>query len=213
MEPVGDVARCLALLAASLPRAAAVQLCRLVGDSIAAPRSGLLREARLGLLVQMLHDRDGELVDSGEYEAERRRRARRGESWPAATTIARAFGDWLRAQMAAVHLAFSGTRARQPRSLHHTGRRDPYTRAELIAVMIELRRVFGVWLMSGEYLQFAELRRRAALQLGQPEPRLPTMTPINRLFGGYPALIAQARLAYGDPPPPPVDAHEPERRP
>jgi hypothetical protein len=35
----------------------------------------------------MLHDRDGELVDSGEYEAEWRRRARRGESWPAAATI------------------------------------------------------------------------------------------------------------------------------
>ena len=78
--------------------------------------------------------------------------------------------------------------------------------------MIELRRVFGVWLMSGEYWQFAELRRRAALQLGQPEPRLPTMTPINRLFGGYPALVAQARLAYGEAPSAPVHTSEPRRR-
>ena len=65
-------------------------------------------------------------------------------------------------------------------------------------MLIELRRVFGVWLISGEYLQFVELRRRAALQLGWPEPRLPTIGPLNGLFGGYAAAIAEARSQFGE---------------
>ena len=90
----------------------------MVCDSIASPLSGLLREARLGLLIQLLRDRHAEAVDTTLYDEECARRRERGEVWPASTSIARAFGDWYRAQMAAVHLAFLGTGARQPRSLH-----------------------------------------------------------------------------------------------
>ena len=204
VEVVSDVGRVLAELVESLPEDSAGELARLVGDSLAAPPSGLLREARLGLLIRLLRERDGELVDTALYEEERERWRLRGVDWPAASTVSRAFGDWLRAQMAAAHLAFRGNRARQPRSHHHTGRRPDYTPDEVLAVMAELRRVFGVWLTHGEYLQFVELRRRAALQLGQPEPRLPTTKPINRLFGGYPAVIAAARIDFGEPAAAPV---------
>ena len=148
------------------------------------------------------------MVDTELYEAERERWRLRGVEWPAASTVSRAFGDWLRAQIAAGHLAFLGTGAHQPRSHHHTGPRPKYTPLEVLTVMIELRRTFGVWLTSGEYKQLVELRRRAALQLGQPEPRLPSMTPINRLFGGYPAVIAAARAESGEPDAAPASAND-----
>jgi hypothetical protein len=198
VEVASDVGRALAELVESLTPDAAGELARFVGDSLASPPSGLLREARLGLLIRLLRARDAELVDTELYEAERERWRLRGVEWPAASTVSRAFGDWLRAQMAAAHLAFLGTGARQPRSHHHTGPRPKYTPSEVLAVMIELRRVYGVWLTSGEYKMVVELRRRAALQLGKPEPRLPSMTPINRLFGGYPAVIAAARAEAGE---------------
>ena len=76
-------------------------------------------------------------------------------------------------------------------SLHHTGVRPTYSRMEVLEVFIELHRVFGLWLISGEYFQFVELRRRAALALGQPEPRLPSQKPLNRLFGGYAGTLAR----------------------
>jgi hypothetical protein len=42
----------------------------------------------------------------------------------------------------------------------------------------------------------AELRRRTALSLGQPEPRMPTRPPIERLFGSYAVAVGEAKLLY-----------------
>jgi hypothetical protein len=47
----------------------------------------------LGLLVRLLRARNAELVDTSVYEAERERWRLLGVEWPAASTVARAFGD------------------------------------------------------------------------------------------------------------------------
>ena len=136
------------------------------------------------------------------YEEERASRRRGGEVWPAATTLIRLFATWHRVQIAAIDLAFRGTKARRASSLEHTGSRAAYTPAEIRELLIETRRVLDVWPLSGEYFEYRRLRRRAARFTGSPEPRLPSMTPINRHYGGYDEALRDAQAEVGELPPP-----------
>lgn len=193
------LARGLGFLAPALPEVVCRQLLRLLSHSIAAPTPQLLRDARLGLLVQMLRERGGELVGADQYDAERRSELKRGRKWPTASTIGRAFGDWRSAVLCAMHLAFLGLGAHRAGSLHHAGWRPPYTQAEVIEVLIACRDAFNVWLLGTEYYELRTLRRRAARAAGLPEPRMPSREPIDRLFGNYSRAVDAARRAYGDP--------------
>ncbi len=133
---LSELGRGLAALVDTVPVQAAEHLLRLVRHSLAAPPPGLLREARLGLLIDLLGARNGELLGTDVYETARAERLLRGENWPVYTTVLRAFGDWLHAQMAAIRLAYLGTQARAPRSMRHTGGRARYTKREVIEVFI-----------------------------------------------------------------------------
>jgi hypothetical protein len=199
---VSELARGLAQLVASPAPSARVQLARLVGTTVTAPSVGLIRRARLGLLIDILGRLQGELIDVPTYEDERGHRRLTGEVWPAATTLIRLFGTWYRAQVAAMHLAFDGTAARRPSSLAHTGSRPSYTQAEIREVLIEVRCVLGVWPLSEEYFEYRRLRRRAARLTGSAEPRLPSKKPINRVYGGYDQALRDAQAEVGELPPP-----------
>jgi hypothetical protein len=198
VERVSEVARTVGPLLEMLSPAAAGQLVRLVGNSLSAPPAGLLRDARLGLLVRLLKGREGELVEVRAYEEERLQLRESGEGWPAATTVARVFNGWLGAQLAAMRLAWLGTRARTPRCYDHAGSRPAYTTAEVLQVLIDERRVFGVWLLNNEHLEFGEQRRRMAKALGHPAPRIPTNQVFSRLFGGYGEALARAQALTGE---------------
>ncbi|HEX5556364.1 MAG TPA: hypothetical protein VFX13_01960 [Gaiellales bacterium] len=198
MLDVSELARGLAQLVPTLASADREQLARLLATSVEAPSAGLIRRARLGLLIDILGRLAGELVDVPTYEAERANRAQANEVWPAATTLIRLFGTWFRAQAAAIDLAFRGTGARRPSSLQHTGSRPGYTAAEVREVLIEVRRVLGAWPLSGEYFEYRRLRRWAARLTGSPEPRLPSMTPLNRLYGGYEQALRDAQSEVGE---------------
>lgn len=209
---VSDLARGLAQLVPTLASVDRAQLARLVGTTVAGPSAGLIRLARLGLLIDILGRLSGELIDVATYEEERASRRRGGEVWPAATTLIRLFATWYRVQVAAIDLAFRGTKARRPSSLDHTGSRPAYTPAEIREVLIETRRVLGVWPLSGEYFDYRRLRRWAARLTGSPEPRLPSMKPINHHYGGYDQALRDAQAEVGELPPaadadPPVSKH------
>ena len=199
---VSELARGLAQLVPTLASSDRAQLARLVGTTVAAPSAGLIRRARLGLLIDILGRLGGELIDVATYEEERASRRRGGEVWPAATTLIRLFATWHRVQIAAIDLAFRGTKARRASSLEHTGSRAAYTPAEIRELLIETRRVLDVWPLSGEYFEYRRLRRRAARFTGSPEPRLPSMTPINRHYGGYDQALRDAQAEVGELPPP-----------
>jgi hypothetical protein len=149
-------------------------------------------------LVRLLKEREGELVEVRTYERARRECRELGEEWPAATTVARAFNGWLGAQLAAMRLACLGTRARTPRSYDHAGSRPAYTTEEVLQVLITERRVFGVWLLNNEHLEFGEQRRRMAKALGHTAPRIPTNPVFSRLFGGYGEALARAQALSGE---------------
>jgi hypothetical protein len=206
---VSELARGLAQLVPTLASSDRAQLACLVGTTVAAPSAGLIRLARLGLLIHILGRLAGELIDVPTYEAERVNRARANEVWPAATTLIRLFGTWFRVQVAAIDLAFRGTRSRRPSSLQHTGSRPGYSPTEVREVLIEVRRVLGAWPLSGEYFEYRRLRRRAARLTGSPEPRLPSMKPLTRLYGGYEQALRDAQAEVGELPPPPThgDGH------
>jgi hypothetical protein len=197
VESASDTARALVRLVDTLPEQSRADLTRLVSHTLAAPQSALLREARLGLLIDLLRERRGELVSVEEYQAKRRARNADGARWPHTSALTRAFGTFGRAQVVAGHLAFRGTAARRPRSHHHTGHRPSYTKAEVLTVLVAVRDALGVWPLYNEYAEMVELRRRTARSLGQPEPRLPTRPPIERLFGTYAVAIGEAKLLHG----------------
>lgn len=202
---ISDGVRLLVAVTPTLTDIEAAQLARLLAASVSAPSSALIREARLGLLIDVLGDLQGELIDTVTYDAERAARRNRGETWPVSSTLIRLFGSWHRVLVAAMHLAFDGTVSRRPSSMKLAGYRRAYTRKEALKVIIEMRRVLGVWPTSGEYLWFRELCCRAATVNKKAEPRIPSMTPLNRLFGGYAPAITAAQAKVGEVP---LESHD-----
>jgi hypothetical protein len=186
-------------LAVALPPEVTSDLKRLLARSITDPRPGERRDARLGLLVELVAGAEGEIPTIDDYEATRaQRRRERGEDWPAHTTISRAWGHWLKAVAGAMRLAFRPSGGRVPETTHHVPAGGEYTREEVLAAISECRFALGFYrvpadnaeggaasLIKAEYEEWAKLRRRAARLAGQPGPRLPTREPIVRFFGSF----------------------------
>ncbi len=74
---ISDGVRLLVAVTPTLTDIEAAQLARLLAASVSAPSSALIREARLGLLIDVLGDLQGELIDTVTYDAERAARRNR----------------------------------------------------------------------------------------------------------------------------------------
>jgi hypothetical protein len=88
------------------------------------------------------------------------------------------------------------------RSCDHHGGRGEYTRDEVLRTLVHAREALGVWLSGNEWTQYGVIRREAARAAGLPEPRIPSLTPINRLFGRYANAREEARISWGGDPEP-----------
>jgi hypothetical protein len=191
----------LAALVPKLPEATALALKRLVGHHLATPSAALRRQARLGLLIEMVAS--GVLPDTEEYMAEREVRRERGEEWPTYSVLINAYGHWLAAQDAAIKLVEIGSRARVASSHHHAVFRRDTLWPEVPEAILLCRTRLDDWPTEWEYYEWANLTRRAARAAGKPEPQLPTAKPVNNLFGNYAEALATAkRFATGDRTPP-----------
>ena len=186
-----EVAWTLASLVPELPDSTATDLKRLLARSLSSPTSGERRQARLGLLIDLVRQSQGEVPAVVDYEAARQGRARRGETWPTHSTLVRAYGGhWLAAVRAAMRLAFDGLKGRvSDREQRHT-HVPSYTADEVVEAILACwhdlgLRPDGPGPSFPEYLEWISIRRTVSRMAGKSPPRLPSRDPIDRLFGSW----------------------------
>lgn len=188
-----EVGYVLAALVPALPEQVARDLARLVGHSLAAPAMHAQREARLGLMLDLVSDGTGEFVSVDSYERARAARSREDELWPAHATLISAYGDWLRVVAAAMRLHRDGTRALVSHRVHRKQSNTPYRREDVVRALRQAREALGDWPGEWEYLEY----RRVALMLGRDagrtDLRLPQRAAIRRLFGDYARAMSVAQ--------------------
>lgn len=202
-SPADEVAWAIAAIVPELPQETAADLQRLLRHSITAPRPSELREARLGLLIDLVSDGSGEVPSSDDYNRVRGEREEIGQTWPAHTTLIRAYGGhWLAAVRAAMRVAYSDTAINVAASPGYFGSRLAYSRDEVAAAIASCWRNLGLdpdgpGPTQEEYLEWAGLTRRARRLAGKPDPRLPGSSAVRRLCGNWGRAVALATSQSG----------------
>jgi hypothetical protein len=192
-DGAGPVALALAALVPTMSVEGATDLKRLLGHSISLPSPAELREARLGLLIDLVENGSGEVPSVEAYEGVRSKRRDEGETWPAATTLIHAYGGhWLAAVRSAMRVAFE-SRRRVPSDYAHARLRASYTREECLAAFVASSEALGSEPSMQEYLEWAALTRRLNRLSGRPDPRLPGRKQIMKAWGTYERLLAALR--------------------
>ncbi len=191
-------AQAIAQLVPDLDIRSARDLARLLGHAVAAPNRARIREARLGLLVEMLSWREGaSLPSEDEYNALAAQRAEDGEHWPTSRTLRSAYGHWLKAvQAASNHLRGyneSGGRMKVPASNAHGRRHRRYTRQDVLDDIKRARLAIGDWPTEWEYEEYTRCIRLVARRQGQPPPRIAGIKQIRAHFGSYPSAAKAAQ--------------------
>lgn len=190
-EGVTEVGEFLASIATSIPEKSRRELVRLLGHSVAAPSMAELREARLGLLVEMVDA--GEIPKADDYTRLRKTRAARGENWPSHASLILHFGTWANAAKAALDVCFSVTSkrdwARQPREWPLV----PFKRPEIVEALEDSSEKVGRRITQWEYVELRRVERRLASQMGLPDPRLPHLGVIRKNFGDWEKAISKVK--------------------
>lgn len=194
-----EAATLLAELARMLLPEEQAALARLLSHSLASPTRAERREARIGLLTELVSNGTGEVPAVADYETLRQQRAADGERWPAASVLVTAYGTWLAAVKAAMRLHFGGSAARVPRSYQHAMTRQAgYTRDQAIDAIRRCRRELGgEWPSQGEYDEWMRTSRWAARLAGTGDPRIPGEVQIRKLFGSWHRALEIARREHG----------------
>jgi hypothetical protein len=190
-----ELAQGFASILHAFPQEAIEDLERLISNDLGAPTSAGLREARLGLLIELISTGDGEIPRTRDYDGARKHRAQtKGEEWPAASTLVESYGSFLAAVKAAMRLHHDGSVARVPHTHRHARPYKRYSRDEVVAALRSFRDQHGSWPRSElEYLTGAATVRQARRNGGHPDPRLPSAKPIRTLFGGFPRALDVAK--------------------
>lgn len=180
----------------AFPEAAARELERLLGNSLAAPSAAERREARLGLLIDIVSGAEGEFVTAEAYERIRSERRERGEVWPAASSLSRAYGHWLRALEAACRFWHVGGAARVAADHRHARPSQSYKPIEIRSALLKAQANLGLaadeWPTEWEYLEWAARNRQLGRSSGS-ERRIPGAKQIRKAYGSYAAAVAAAR--------------------
>lgn len=202
---------------AAFPDAAVGHLAELLGHSLAAGSIGERRQARLGLLIDLVSCGTGEFITSSTYEDARADRKASGEEWPTASALSRAYGHWLAALRAACRYWFDGGRSRVSSSYAHTGRQQKYQPQEIHSALLQAQLELGFcaaqanpdraetgdrrvsaaatwqqWPTEWEYLEWARIKRRLARRAGIA-CRLPERGAIRAAYGTYATAIEAVR--------------------
>jgi hypothetical protein len=197
-DRASEVAWVLAELAPDLPEQTAHDLKRLLSRSLTSPSLSERREARLGLLIDLAREGQGEVPSVATYNERRARRNEQGESWPSHSTLIRAYGGhWLSAVRAAMRLVSAQARGVAERE-HRTTKVAAYSATEVIEAVSQCWQDLGLdpsggGPSHGEYLEWANLARTGARLAGQPLPRLPSRDAVRRHFPKWELVIERCR--------------------
>lgn len=189
-----EVAQTLAALAIdqhAFPSGAARDLARLLGHALGQKRPAEERQARLGLLIDLVSE-GHDYVTAADYQAARAERAEKGETWPDASTLSRAFGHWISAMQAATRFWFDGGRARVRSERSYTGRHGGYQPRKIVAAIREFEREHGAWPTAWEWERYVAIRRRIDRRNGR-RPRWPDLVQLRKAYGSFDGAVDAAR--------------------
>jgi hypothetical protein len=192
-----ETAAAIAAMTVELPDAVGEALRDLLSHHLAVPPASFLREARLGLVAQMV--RHGEIVTHAEYEEERVNRKLLGEEWDSAETLAKAFGGWLRVLTATLHFYYGHGRAPAETGAQSFAAPKACSKIETVRALQKAHGLLDDWPTQWEYQEWRLLVRRAARMRGgydqngdARDPRLPDLPRIRYLFGSFDAAVNEA---------------------
>jgi hypothetical protein len=177
----------------AVPQQAAEDLARLLGHDLAAPSAGARRQARLGLLIDLVSDGQGLFIPSTAYDEAREARAAAGEDWPTSSSLARVYGHWLVAVKAACRYWYGGGPQRVPSSHAHARPQRGYQPQEIRRALWECQRELelpdGVLPTQWEYQEWAQIKRLIARRAGS-KTRVPGLKQIRKAYGSYSAAAS-----------------------
>lgn len=189
-----EVALALVELLPALPAEAISDLQTLLAMRLDFVAPSVARETRLGLLLDLVAVSNGELPDTVAYEQARQQGQLRGEKWPSASTLMRAYNGWDRACRAAMRLYHLGGRARTPSNYHHGGRNEPYSRAEVLEAIIRFHDSHdSTWPLRSEFFLWGTAQRKHARRIGAPDPRIPNAKQLRAVCGRFDQAVRAAR--------------------
>lgn len=159
------------------------QLFEALSHSLAAPSPTRIREARLGLVIDLVRAGTGELPLIDEYEELRSARKKRGEKWPASSSLIEAYMSWPKVIRAAMEVHFGDGRV-----AHSPKRQRPqditYSRQEIVEAFERCQREIGFAPTQWEFEEWAYVSRQIAWASGKT-PRIPGLKQIRKRFGGF----------------------------
>jgi hypothetical protein len=201
----GELASGIAQVVPSLPLECARDLRRLLARSLTTPSPSELREARLGLLIDLVAESQGTVPGVADYEQARRQREEEGETWPSHTTLIRAYqGHWLGAVKAAMRVAEERLPRHVSESGHHHTYHNRYTREDVVGAVADCWRDLGLDVDGpgpyfNEYREWVKLSRTQARLTGQPDPRRPAREAVLKACGTWERALAGARRVLKGP--------------
>lgn len=192
-QGASEVAEMLAALAIdrhAFPDGAARDLMRLLSQALAQPAAADERQARLGLLIDLVREgRDYVTIDA--YQRARAARAKRGEDWPSASTLSRAMGHWLAAVQAASRFWFDGGPARVRAERSSAGRHAGYQPRQIVVAIRTFHREHGEWPTAWEWERYIAIRRRLDRRSGRGR-RWPGLGQLRKAYGSFAGAVAAA---------------------
>ena len=186
---VTEVGEFLAAIATAFPVKTRTELIRLLSHSVAAPTPQEVRQARLGLLAEMV--KTGWMPGVNDYEAERKNRLNKQEEWPGSSSLVDYYGTWASAVEAAFDIAFSITPKRSKARERQAWPNVIYSRPDVLEALERCSEKVGQPITQWQYMELRRVERKLAIELGLPDPRLPQLNVIKRNFGGWDQAISK----------------------
>lgn len=196
-----EVAIALGRLVEAISLDCARDLERLLAYEIGLPKSSELRQARLGVLVELVADGSGEIPGTAAYKRSlaairREGEASHGDAGASVASLINAYGSWHSAVRAAMRLAAEGEGSRVGSSQRESRRHHAsYDRDEALGALRKFRADFGRWPRHGEWVDWTTHCRRIARDGGNADPRQPSAKTLKRLFGSFADAVQAAKAA------------------
>lgn len=151
------------------------------------------REARLGLLVELITREPASSITAERYREAVREEKAAGRVWPSPDRLAVEYGSWIKA------LELAGSLARnERRGISHSHRNRghqecPYSRADLIGAVIQCMRAVGYWPSGSDYSRWANSVRREDRAKGGDGKSVPCGRTIVNHVGSWERVLQLAR--------------------
>lgn len=199
--PISEYAEGLAGDARHWPENDARDLMELLAHSLSAQTAVERREARLGLLIDLVADAAAKCSTRPprrqDYDEARAERAQNGEHWPSSSALCDSYLGWSRAITAAIVVFEGNARGVSTDKSHASKHRQTYTRPEITRSIINCREATGDWPTQWEMAIWAQAQRRLArLSNRQTTELLPGLKQIRKKFGTWDRALARARDEY-----------------